>query len=97
MDIELSVRLHSYRDWVRLKHNTEESIVMEDRDWNKETGRIRRRKECLVSQNTTSIYVAIFINRLTTCFGPYDGPSSGHKTYKEKKLYSVSHKIWYII
>ena len=32
--------------------------------------------------------------RLTTCFGPFSGPSSGHKIYKEEKLYSVSHKIY---
>ena len=30
---------------------------------------------------------------VTTCFGPFAGPSSGHKIYKEEKLYSVSHKI----
>jgi hypothetical protein len=40
------------------------------------------------------LYVVNFIIRLTTCFGPCAGPSSGHKIYEEK-LYSVSHKIWY--
>jgi hypothetical protein len=38
------------------------------------------------------LYVVIFIIRLTTCFGPSAGPSSGHKIYKEEKLYSLSHK-----
>jgi len=34
-----------------------------------------------------------FIIRLTTCFGPFAVPPSGHKIYKEEELYSVSHKI----
>jgi len=34
-----------------------------------------------------------FIIRLTTCFGHFAGPSSGHKTYKEEKKYRVSRKI----
>ena len=36
-----------------------------------------------------------FIIRLTTCFGPSATPSSGHKIYKEEKLYlySICHKI----
>jgi cytochrome b561 len=39
------------------------------------------------------LYVVIFIIMLTTWLGPYAGPSSCHKIYKEEKLYSVSHKI----
>jgi hypothetical protein len=42
------------------------------------------------------LFVVIFIIRLRTCFGPCVGPSSGHKIYKEEKLYSVSQKIDYI-
>jgi hypothetical protein len=39
------------------------------------------------------LYVVIFIIMLKTCFGPYAGPSSRHKMYKEEKLYSVSRKV----
>ena len=45
----------------------------------------------LVSQNST--VSTNFVIRLTTCFGPYVGQSSGHKIHKEEKLYSVSHRI----
>ena len=31
-----------------------------------------------------SLYFVFFIIRLTTCFGPCPGPSSGHKIYKEE-------------
>jgi len=51
-----------------------------------------KERRILVSQNTT-LYIVNFIIRLTTCFGPFAGPSSGHKVYKEEKLYSVSNKI----
>ena len=30
------------------------------------------------------LYFVFFIIRLTTCFGPCAGPSSGHKIYKEE-------------
>jgi hypothetical protein len=30
------------------------------------------------------LYIVIFIIRLTTCFGPCAGPSSGHKIYMEE-------------
>jgi len=33
--------------------------------------------------------------KVTTCFGPYSGPSSGHKL-NLRKLYSVINKINYI-
>jgi hypothetical protein len=39
------------------------------------------------------LYVVIFIIMLMTWLGPYAGPSSGHKIYKEENLYNVSHKI----
>jgi hypothetical protein len=51
----------------------------------------------LSKSNHNCLYVVIFIIMLTTCFGPYAGPSSGHKIYKEEKLYRVSHKLLYII
>ena len=36
-----------------------------------------------------------FIIRLTTCFDPFAGPSSGHKIYKVEKLYSVSRRHYH--
>jgi hypothetical protein len=32
--------------------------------------------------------------KLTTCFGPCSGLSSGHKSIYKKKKYSISHKIY---
>ena len=46
-----------------------------------------------MSQNTTKFARCCYFE-LTTCFGPYSGPSSGHKSIYLRKLYSVSHKIY---
>ena len=46
-----------------------------------------------MSQNTTEFFRCCYI-KLTTCFGPCCGPSSGHKNIYSWKLYSVSHKIY---
>jgi hypothetical protein len=54
------------------------------------------RKKDISKSKHNCLYVVIFIPKLTTCFAPCAGPSSGHKLYKEEKLYSVSHKIRYI-
>jgi hypothetical protein len=57
---------------------------------------IAKEERMLSKSKHNFLYVVIFIIiiiMLTTCFGPYAGPSSGHKIYKEEKLYSVSHKI----
>ena len=44
----------------------------------------------LLNTNTTIFFRCYF--KLTTCFGPFSGPSSGHKSIYSRKLYSVSHK-----
>ena len=46
-----------------------------------------------MSQNTTK-FVICYNFKLTTCFGPCCGPSSGHKSIYSRKLYSISHKIY---
>ena len=46
-----------------------------------------------MSQNTTK-FVRCYYFKLTTCFGPCSGPSSGHKSIYSRKLYSISHKIY---
>ena len=51
---------------------------------NKKTGTWKRRKGVGKSKHNC-LYVVIFIIKLTTCFGPCAGPSSGHKIYKEEK------------
>ena len=33
---------------------------------------------------------------MTTCFGPYSGPSSGHKMNSTRKLYSEIYKMMYV-
>jgi len=38
------------------------------------------------------LYLFIY-SKVTTCFGPYSGPSSGHKMNSLRKLYSVIYKI----
>ena len=51
------------------------------------------RRWYFMSQNTTKFARCCYFE-LTTCFGPYSGPSSGHKSIYLRKLYSVSHKIY---
>jgi len=46
-----------------------------------------------MSQNTTKL-VRCYYFKLTTCFGPCSGPSSGHKSIYSRKLYSISYKIY---
>jgi hypothetical protein len=46
-----------------------------------------------MSQNTTT-FARCYYFKLTTCFGPCSGTSSGHKGIYSRKLYSVSHKIY---
>jgi len=48
-----------------------------------------------MSQNTTK-FVRCCYFRLTTCFSPCSGPSSGHKSIYSWKLYSISHKIYHL-
>ena len=56
-------------------------------------GIIKVRKVC-ISQNTTSLVLYSFIySKVTTCCGPYPGPSSGHKMNSLRKLYSVIYKM----
>ena len=45
-----------------------------------------------MSQNTTKFARCYF--KLTTCFGPCCGTSSGHKVIYSRKLYNVNHKIY---
>ena len=45
-----------------------------------------------MSQNTTNFDDCCYF-KLTTCFGPCSGPSSGHKRIYCRKLYSINHKI----
>jgi len=45
-----------------------------------------------MSQNTIKFVSCYF--KLTTCFGPCSGPSSGHRSIYSRKLYSVSHKMY---
>ena len=45
-----------------------------------------------MSQNTTK-FARCYYFKLTTCFGPCSGPSSGHKGIYWRKLYNISHKI----
>ena len=47
----------------------------------------------LMSQNTTK-FARCFYFKLSTCFDPCFGPSSGHKGICSRKLYSISHKIY---
>jgi len=62
---------------------------------NKNTGTWKRRKD-VGKLKHNCLYVVIFIIKLTTCFDPCVGPSSGHKIYiRKRKLYTMSHKIWY--
>jgi len=51
------------------------------------------RRGFLISQNTTK-FARCYYFKLTTCFGPCSGPSSGHKVIYSRKLYSISHKIY---
>jgi len=44
-----------------------------------------------MSQNTTK-FVRCCYFKLTTCFGPSSGPSSGHKSICSRKLCSIGHK-----
>jgi len=46
-----------------------------------------------MSRNTTKFASCCYF-KLTTCFGPCSGPSSGHNIIYSRKLYSVSHKIY---
>ena len=46
-----------------------------------------------MSQNTTKFVSSCYL-KLTTCFGPCCGPSSGHKDIYSRKLYSIGHKIY---
>ena len=46
-----------------------------------------------MGQNTTK-FVICFYFKLTACFGPCSGPSSGHRSIYSRKLYSMSHKIY---
>ena len=41
------------------------------------------------------LYLFVY-SKVTTCFGPYSGPSSGHKMNSLRKLHSVIYKIIYI-
>ena len=43
---------------------------------------------------TTTKFARCYYFKLTTCFGPCSGPSSGHKVIYSRKLYSMSHKIY---
>jgi len=45
-----------------------------------------------MSQNTTKFVICYF--KLTTCFDPCSGPSSGHENIYSRKLYCISHKIY---
>jgi hypothetical protein len=46
-----------------------------------------------MNQNTTKFLRCCYF-KLTTCFGPCSGPSSGHRSIYSRKLYSISHKIY---
>jgi len=46
-----------------------------------------------MTQNTTQ-FVRCSYFKLTTCFGPCSGPSSGRKSIYSRKLYSASQKIY---
>jgi len=46
-----------------------------------------------MSRNTT-MFATCYYFKLTTCFGPCSGSSSGHKGIYSRKLYSISHKIY---
>jgi hypothetical protein len=46
---------------------------------------LSKRSRMLSKTKHNCLCVVIFIIRLTTCFGPYAGPSSGHKIYKGEK------------
>ena len=45
-----------------------------------------------MNQNATK-FDRCYYFKLTTCFGPCSGPSSGHKGIYSRKLYIISHKI----
>jgi len=48
-----------------------------------------------MSQNTTKlIRYYYYYFKLTTCFGPCSGPSSGHKSIYSRKLYIIIYKIY---
>jgi len=51
------------------------------------------RKGFLMSQNPTK-FVRCCYFKLTTCFSPCSGLSSGHKSIYSRKLYSIRHKIY---
>jgi len=51
------------------------------------------RRGFLMSLNTTK-FARCYYFKLTTCFVPCSGPSSGHKCIYSRKLYSISHKIY---
>ena len=42
----------------------------------------------------TAKYLLCYLFKLTTCFGPCFGPSSGHKDIYLRKLYSMNYKIY---
>ena len=46
-----------------------------------------------MSRNTTK-FARCYYFKLTTCFGPCCGPSSGHNGIYSRKLYNISHKIY---
>jgi len=46
-----------------------------------------------MSQNTTKFASCCYF-KLTTCFGPFCGASSGHKSIYSRKLYSMSYKMY---
>ena len=47
----------------------------------------------LMSKNITKFIRCCYF-KLSTCFVPCFGPSSGHKIIYSRKLYSISHKIY---
>ena len=47
-----------------------------------------------MSQNTTKLIRYYYYFKLTTCFGPCSGPSSGHKSIYSRKLYIIIYKIY---
>ena len=54
---------------------------------------VKNKERVLMRENTTKSVRCCYF-KLTTCFGPCSGPSSGHKSICSRKLYSISHKIY---
>jgi len=42
-----------------------------------------------MSQKTSKFFRCCYF-KLTTCFGPCSGPSSGHKSIYSREIYSIS-------